>query len=319
MIMRIMAAGLFACLAAACSRPEKPLAGKIKRESIGLSPKVTGRILKIYIREGDEVLPGDTLAMLDIPEVSAKVAQAKGAVAASAAQHLLADNGYTQNQLRQLRAKFANARQQFELAQRSIDRANAIFSDSLMSPQAHDEAVARYQSAKAQLDAVSAELNEAETGTRYETKLATLGQQSQAQGVLQEVQAVYSERYIIAPNHMTVETIVLHEGELAVAAYPVFTGYIPNSTWFRFTIPESRVAPYSKGGRLRVEVPYTGQFFTGHILTVKQMPRYADITTAYPDYAMDDAVYEIKIAPDSVQAAERLLYNATITLPAKKQ
>lgn len=295
-------------------KADKSLLGKIKRESLTFAPKVTGRILKLYIQEGDNVHPGDTLAMLDVPEVSAKVRQARGALTATSAQHLLADNGVTDNQMKQLKAKYNTALEQNELAKKSYARANAMFLDSLMSPQAHDEAFTKYQNAQAQLDAVSAELNEAIRGTRYETKLATSGQAEQASGVLQEVEVAYSERYIRATNNMTMETITLREGELAQAGYPVFSGYIPNSTWFRFTIPESKIAPYKKGAAITVTVPYTGKKFTGKIKTIKQMPRYADITTAYPDYEMDDAVYEIKIVPDNVPQAETLLYNATIKL-----
>jgi HlyD family secretion protein len=320
MKVKLLLAGLILSLFSIdCGKREKPMLGKIKRETIALSPKVTGRILRICIREGVQVKPGDTLAMLDVPEVNAKIEQARGAVRASSAQHLLADNGYTSNQLKQLRAKYAGAQEQFAFAQKSYSRANSIFNDSLLSPQAHDEAYAKYQAARAQLDAVTAELNEAERGTRFETKLATLGQQEQAKGLLQEVQVAYSERFILATNYMTVETITLHEGELATAGYPVFSGYIPNSTWFRFTVPESKIAPYKKDQEITIYVPYNKKSFKGRILTIKQLPRYADITTAYPDYEMDDAIYEIKIAPEDEKSAEELLYNATITLWNKNQ
>lgn len=293
------------------------LPGKIKRETVTFAPKVSGRIIKLYVQEGQAIKPGDTMAMLDVPEVSAKIAQAKGALKAVSAQHLLADNGPTGNQLKQLRARHTAALEQFDFAAKSYKRANAMFEDSLMSPQAHDEAYVKYQNARAQLDAVSAELNEAETGTRYETKIATEGQQEQAGGLLREVEVAYSERYIIATNYMTLETITTREGELATAGYPVFSGFIPNSTWFRFTVPESLISPYKKGLQVTVTVPYTGKTFKGHIITIKQLPKYADITTAYPDYEMDDAVYELKIVPDAQAITEDLLYNATITMQAQ--
>jgi HlyD family secretion protein len=296
------------------NKKEKGLQGKIKRETIAFTPKVTGRVLKIYVEEGQLVRPGDTLAMLDIPEVNAKIAQAKGVVKAASAQHLLADNGATKNALKQLRAKQAATQQQYDFAVKSYKRANAMFSDSLMSPQAHDEVFVKYQNAAAQLDAVNAELNEAETGTRYETKMATLGQQIQASGALQEAEVAYSERYIIATNSVVVETIAVHEGELATAGYPVFDGYLANDTWFRFTIPESKIAGVKKGQNVTVNVPYCRQNYSGRILTIKQMPHYADITTAYPDYEMDDAVYEVKIKPYDINGAEVLLYNATVIL-----
>jgi HlyD family secretion protein len=308
--------GLFTTmLLGGCKKTVKPLEGKIKRETISFTPKITGRILKIYVEEGQAVKPGDTLAMLDLPEVSAKIAQAKGVVAAASAQHEMAENGATSNQIKQLRAKYAAVQQQYDFAEKSYARANAMFIDSMMAPQAHDEAYAKYQGAKAQLNAVTAELNEVLKGTRYETRQAASGQQQQASGVLREVNVAYSERYIIATNNMQIETISLHEGELATAGYPLFNGYIPNSTWFRFTIPESEIAGINKGSSLNVRVPYNKETIRGKIVTIKQMPRYADITTAYPDYKMDDAVYEIKIIPDDIHGAETLLFNATVVLP----
>ncbi|RDC56361.1 biotin/lipoyl-binding protein [Pedobacter chinensis] len=297
-----------------CRKKNETINGKLKRETISFTSKVTGRILKLYVEEGQSVKPGDTLAMLDVPEVSAKITQARGAVKATEAQHLLANNGFTENELKQLKAKYSTARQQFDFANKSYARANAMFADSLLSPQAHDESFSKFQSARAQLEAVTAELNEAKKGTRFERKIAALGQQEQAGGVLKEAEIAFSERYIIATNFMAVETITAREGELAVAGYPLFNGYLPGTTWFRFTIPESRIAPYTKGKLITVSVPYARQNFEGKILTIKQMPRYADITTAYPDYEIDDAVYEIKVAPKDGKRAETLLYNATVLL-----
>lgn len=310
----ILTAVVMLALAACNNKTARPVEGKIKRETISFTPKVTGRILKIYISEGALVNVGDTLAMLDVPEVNAKMAQAHGVVKATSAQHLMANNGATANQLKQLRAKFSVISEQYTFAQKSYNRAKGMFNDSLMAPQAYDEVFAKYQAAKAQLDAVTAELNEAEKGVRFETKDATLGQQEQAMGVLEEVEVAYSERYIIATNRMQVETISLHEGELATAGYALFNGYIPSTTYFRFTIPESRIAQFHIGDAINVEVPYTKESFTGKITFIKQLARYADITAAYPDYEMEEAIYEIKVVPETAQKAEGLLVNATVIL-----
>ncbi len=46
--------------------------GKIENEQIAVVSKIPGKILKIFVKEGDLVKKGDTLAILDIPEVDAK-------------------------------------------------------------------------------------------------------------------------------------------------------------------------------------------------------------------------------------------------------
>ncbi len=309
-----LTASVLICFSACSTQPEKPAEGKIKRETLSFSPKVSGRVLRIYVQEGDLVSKGDTLAMLDVPEVNARLAQAKGAVKATQAQRALTRNGATENQLKQLAAKQAGLREQYNFAQKSFKRAEAMFADSMMTPQAFDEAYAKYQGARAQLDAVNAELSEAQKGIRTETQTASQGQAEQALGVLREAEVIYSERYIIATNDMLLETISLREGELATAGYALFNGYLPNSVYFRFTVPESRIASYQKGSQITVKIPYTGETVNGKILTIKQLNRYADITTAYPDYKIEDAIYELKVTPLDKKEAEKLLTNASVTL-----
>ena len=294
--------------------PQQLTEGKTKKEVVSFAPKVTGRILKIYVEEGQTVKAGDTLAMLDVPEVSAKIAQAKGATTAATAQAQLAKNGATADQLRQLKAKQKGLAEQYEYAQKSFKRAQNMYKDSLLSPQNYDEAFAKLQGAKAQYDAVNAELHDVEIGTRLEKIEMAIGQENQARGVLQEANVAYSERYIIATNDMEIETISLNVGELATAGYALFNGYIPNSTYFRFTIPESKISKYQKGMTVNMKSTYGNQEFSGKIVSIKQLTKYADITTAFPDYQPEDAVYEIKVIPTDRAKVNNLLVNSSVTL-----
>ena len=294
--------------------PQQLTEGKTKKEIVSFAPKVTGRILKIYVEEGQTVKAGDTLAMLDVPEVSAKIAQAKGATAAAAAQAQMAKNGATADQLRQLRAKQKGLAEQYQYAQKSFRRAQNMYKDSLLSPQNYDEAFAKLQAAKAQYEAANAELHDVEIGTRLEKIEMAIGQENQARGVLQEANVAYSERYIIATNDMEIETISLNVGELATAGYALFNGYIPNSTYFRFTIPESKISKYQKGMTVDMKSIYGNQEFSGKVVSIKQLTKYADITTAFPDYQPDDAVYEIKVIPTDRAKVNNILVNSSVTL-----
>ena len=305
---------LFSLGACKNETPQQLTEGKTKKEIVSFAPKVTGRILKIYVEEGQTVKAGDTLAMLDVPEVSAKIAQAKGATAAATAQAQMAKNGATADQLRQLKAKQKGLAEQYEYAQKSFKRAQNMYKDSLLSPQNYDEAFAKLQGAKAQYDAVNAELHDVEIGTRLEKIEMAIGQENQARGVLQEANVAYSERYIIATNDMEIETISLNVGELATAGYALFNGYIPNSTYFRFTIPESKISKYQKGMTVNMKSTYGNQEFSGKIVSIKQLTKYADITTAFPDYQPDDAVYEIKVIPTDRAKVNNILVNSSVTL-----
>ena len=69
--------------------------GKVKFETISVSSKLAGRISKIYVEEGQTAKKGDTLALLYLPEVNAKMTQVEGAVTAAKGQLNMALNGAT--------------------------------------------------------------------------------------------------------------------------------------------------------------------------------------------------------------------------------
>ena len=293
---------------------ERAIEGKTRKDLVTFSPKVTGRILEIYVEEGQTVKAGDTLAKLDVPEVSAKIAQAKGATSAAKAQAQMARNGATADQMRQLRAKQKGLQEQYQYAQKAYNRARNMYRDSLLSPQNYDEAFAKYQGAKAQLDAANAEVHDVQIGTRYEKIEMAEGQANQAMGALQEANVAYSERYVIATNDMEIETISLNKGELATAGFALFSGYIPDTTYFRFTVPESKISSYQKGKTVKMLVNYNQKEITGRIVSIKQLAKYADITTAFPDYNPEDAVYEIKVLPDNRGQLGNILVNSNVVL-----
>ena len=288
--------------------------GKIENEQIAVVSKIPGKIVKIFVKEGDLVKKGDTLAILDIPEVNAKINQAEGAVTSAKAQYNMAVKGATDNQIKQLEAKKQGLKEQYQFAQKSIKRLDNMLKDSLVSQQTYDEAFAKYEGAQAQYNAVVAELDDAKKGGRIEQQNMALGQQDRALGALQEVATADKERYVIAPQDMSIETITLNLGELALPGYTLFNGYISNSTYFRFTIPESQLNKIKKGQEMTVHVFYNNKDIKGIISTIKQLGAYGNIATAYPDFEMQESLFEIKITPFNSQETKDLITKATVTL-----
>ena len=74
--------------------------GQVEVTEYRVSSKVPGRILELRVKEGDYVKVGDTLAILDAPEVRAKMEQARSAENAAAAIELKAKNGAREEQIR---------------------------------------------------------------------------------------------------------------------------------------------------------------------------------------------------------------------------
>ena len=187
--------------------------------------------------------------------------------------------------------------------------------DSLVSDQKYDEVYMKYQGAKAQLEGVQAKYNEVKSGVRNEKIRMAMGSYERAKGALQEAMVAYKERYVIAPQHMSLETIALKEGELALPGYGIITGYQLNSTYFRFTVPESKIMKYKVGETFVVNSPFSKTDYKAKLVSIKQLTRYADITSAFPDYQLGESIYELKLIPVDENKANELYANFTVLLP----
>lgn len=296
------------------SEVAKVIQGKVERDEIAVVGKIAGRIDKILVSEGDFVKKGDTLAILDIPEVEAKKTQAQGAVKSAEAQYDMSVHGATANQLKQLNAKKTALNEQYQFARKSLQRLDAMVKDSLIPQQQYDEVFAKYQGAQAQLIAVDAEIADVKNGVRLEQQTMALGQQDRALGALEEVKVAEKERYILAPQDMQVETITLKLGELALPGYTLFIGSLQTTTYFRFTIPENEVKNYENGKTVTVVLSYKNQEIQGVVQNIKQIGAYANIATAYPDYDMQQPLYELTVKPSNSTEVQEILTKSTVTL-----
>ena len=149
----------------------------------------------------------------------------------------------------------ANAQLQF--AEESFQRMSNMYADSLVSAQQYDEVRSKYRAAQAQARALQARKKEVQNGARPENIQAARGQVQRASGAKNEVLQAEKERYIIAPANMLIESIALKQGELATPGYTIFNGFQTGTTYFRFTVSESKVNAFQVNQPVTVKVPFT--------------------------------------------------------------
>lgn len=288
--------------------------GKVKFETLSVSSKLAGRISKIYVEEGQTVKKGDTLAYIDIPEVNAKMMQAEGAITSAKGQLNMANKGATVDQLNQIDGQIDAGKAQLNFAKESYNRLQAMYKDSLVSLQQLDEVRMKLEMAKAQVASLNAKRKEVSHSARIEQIDQAKGQLDRAVGAKEEVLSAESEKYLIAPTNMTIETISLQVGELLTPGFTLFNGYEKSSLYFRFTVPESKIYDFKVGKKITLVNPYTKKETLGEITAIKQLANYADITSTAPLYDLNESIYELKIVPTSNQADQSYFLNATILL-----
>jgi HlyD family secretion protein len=133
-------------------------------------------------------------------------------------------------------------------------------------------------------------------------------------GVKEEVLSAANEKFVLAPANMSIETISLEEGELLTPGYSLFNGYIKNSVFFRFTIPESKIYDFEVSKQLTLINPFTKEEIITKIVAIKQLAQYANITSTAPLYELSESIYELKVIPTSDISKQKFFINATILI-----
>ena len=305
--------GVFAARQYAENR-EGPPEGKVKLESVYLAPKVPGRLLSVRVEEGDIVRPGDTLAVIDAPEIAARLDQARGAVASARAQYEMAGNGATEFDRRRVRAQLDAARAQYDYALASYTRMQHMFSDSLIAAQEYDKIRSRYRAAVSQLEAAKAQAEDVESGVRPEKVAMARGDYQRALATLAEAETAWSDRVITAPKSMRIQTVVLRPGELATPGYNLFAGYGLETPSIRFTIPESQLHAYETGQVWHLRTGFGDTVFRATLDRIVPLPSYAAVTSMYPRHRLGESVYELRFRPLPDEPAGHLQHNMTILL-----
>ncbi|MBR7093712.1 MAG: biotin/lipoyl-binding protein, partial [Prevotella sp.] len=80
-------------------REDSIIQGEVEVTEYRVSSKLPGRILKLLVKEGDLVRAGDTLAILEVPEVNAQKKAAEATQGAADAMSEMADNGARKEQI----------------------------------------------------------------------------------------------------------------------------------------------------------------------------------------------------------------------------
>ena len=156
--------------------------GQAEATEYRVSSKVPGRILKFFVSEGDQVREGDTLAILEAPDVVAKLSQAQALEQAAQALNEKAEKGTRAEKLQEAYEMWQKAKAGKEIAEKSYQRVNRLYEAGVVSAQKRDEAKAQYDAMTATERAAEAQYTMAQNGTQREDKLMAQAKVRQAEG-----------------------------------------------------------------------------------------------------------------------------------------
>ena len=279
--------------------PEHPdiLQGQAETTDYRLSSKVPARIKELRVQEGDRVCRGDTLVILEAPDIEAKLAQAEAAMRAAEAQELKTLNGTRQEQIQQAYEMWQQAKAGLEVAEKTYRRVDRLFEQGVMAEQKRDEAKAQYEARVASEKAAQAAYDMALSGARQEDKAAAGAQVHRAKGAVSEVTSYIEETLLLATADGEVTEIFPEVGELVGTGAPILNVACTEDVWFTFNIREDLLPGLKVGTETEVWLPAYDRSIPVRITKMKDVGSFAVWKATKALDGFDLRTFEVEARP----------------------
>ena len=286
--------------------------GQADCEVVRISGKLAGRLVELYVKEGQFVRKGQRLAKIYSSTTDATLSKAKEMKNVASSQNQKVERGTryeivtsAQKMVDQARSAKQQALAAEEICRKTYERLNNLFNEGVVSEQKRDEAkaaldaaTATVSTANAAMEAAEAQLEMARNGAQAEDKAASKGMENVAQATVREVEALLEDEYLIAPCDGEIESIYPHLGELVIMGSPIMTISLLDDMWVSFSVREEKLNDLAMGSEVKVMIPaLKNKETTMKIFYVHDMGSYATwgATKAYGDY--DSKTFEVKARP----------------------
>ena len=271
--------------------------GEVEVSEYRVSSKLPGRIVELRVKEGDFVHVGDTLAILEVPEVDAqkKVAEATGE--ATQAVQSLTDAGARKEQIQGAYELFQQARAASDIAQKTYTRMQNLYNEGVISGQKRDEAFAAYKATEAQVKAAQSQYDMARNGARRQEKEIAAKNAQAARSAVDVVSSLLRETVQVAQVEGEVSEVYPKVGELVGMGSPIMTISMMSDLWGTFNLREDQLEGMKVGDTFSAYCPAFNKTLKLRVFYIHDQGSYAVWKATKTNGQYDLKTFEVKARP----------------------
>lgn len=271
---------LLAICLAACGSKEKEYdaTGTFEATEVTVSAEQSGALLRLALDEGDNIMAGSEVGLIDTTQIWLKLRQAD------------ATKTVYQSQKPDLEKQIAATRQQLENAQTEKKRYQELVNDGAAPSKMLDDATNQVKVLQRQLDALVSTLN---------TQLSTLNSQLSTVDVQKnQLWDQLRKCHIVAPISGTVLEKYVEQGEFAVTGKPLFKMGDTHNMYMRAYVTTAQLEHVKVGQKVKVFADFGNEQRKEYAGTVSWISSRSEFTpkTILTDDERADLVYAVKIA-----------------------
>ena len=278
-------------------KTDEVIQGEVEVGEYRVSCKVPARVVEIRVKEGDFVHKGDTLAILEIPEMNAQEKVAQSTEAATQALSNLTEEGARREAIQSAQQLVVQAKAATDVAKKTYDRMQNLFSEGVMSQQKRDEAKAAWEVALAHENAMKSQYEMAKNGARTEEKKAAQSQANAAKHAVDVVRSVLKETVQVAAVDGEVSDIYPKEGELVGMGSPILSISMMKDMWGTFNVREDQLNGLKVGDTFTAFSPAFNKELKLKVFEIKDEGSYAVWKATKSNGQYDLKTFEVKARP----------------------
>lgn len=294
----VLGLGVLALFGFLCLKPEPDrVQGQADATEIRISGKLPGRVVDLYVEEGQTVHAGDTLIHIHSSIMDAKMEQATAMENAAKATDRKVDAGTRSQIINSAYDLVQQAAAATSITHKTYQRMENLFQKGVVSAQKRDEAKAAYDAAVAAENAARSQWELAKAGAQKEDKQAAVAMVNVAKGGVKEAGAFLEDQYLTAPTDGIITVIYPHESELVMTGAPLMTLQKPD-THVVFNIRETMLKDIRVGGKIKVKIPALDRTAEMTVYYIQDMGSYANWQATKATGSFDARTFELKARPE---------------------
>jgi HlyD family secretion protein len=289
--------------------------GNVDVHQVELAFRVSGRIARLDVDEGDRVKPGTELAQLDRVPFETDVTAATAQVAMAQAQFDKATRGFRSEEIAQAAAAVRQREADLANARVTDERLKGLFPQGAVTRQDMDNADARVRESDAQLASAREQLALVTRGSRIEDIQTQEANLASAKANLVKARTALEDATLMAPSGGVVSVRAREVGAIVQAGQTIYTVALNDPVWIRAYVPQPRLGRIKPGMPVKIEIDSVrDKQFDG---TVGFISPEAEFTpkSVQTEQVRDDLVYRLRIIAKDPENVFRQGMPVTVRVP----
>jgi HlyD family secretion protein len=290
------------------------LYGNVDIREVELGFRVPGRLMEVLVDEGDKVIKGQRLAVLDAEPYREAMALAEAKVQMAEANFAKFEKGSRPQEVQVAQARVTEAEAAFHNAEIEYDRQVGTFKTGATTATARDAAQARRDQTAASLAAAREALALAAEGFRSEEISQSRAELAAAVAERKQSETQLADTELFASSDGTVLARIREVGSVVAIGQPVYSLSLRDPVYLRAYVGEPDLGKLAPGTDVEVATDSSKKRYHGQIGYIAPRAEFTPKSVETTDLRTD-LVYRLRIVVDDADEGLRQGMPVTINVP----